>query len=129
MKYISYPPNCKKEYTDANILKAIAELTAKGPDFSRICIRFAWDEELFYPWLELQHINGFNIILLPEYLPKEEKEARKETLRVKRMLKKSFPNVAVRSNLRLDQKLFVKSLKAHKKNEHPYFSGAHFSKV
>ena len=117
MKYISYPPNCKKEYTYANILKAIAELTAKSPDFSKICIRFAWDEEryTFYPWLELQRINGFDIILLPEYLPEEEKETRKETLRVKRMLKKAFPDVTVTSNLRLDQKLLAKSLKFQKK--------------
>ena len=117
MKYISYPPNHRKEYTDANILKAITELTATSPDFSRICVRFAWDEELytFYPWLELQHTNGFNIILLPEYLPEEEEEARKETLRVKRMLKKAFPDITVASNLRLDQKLFIKSLKVHKK--------------
>ena len=60
MKYISYPPNCKKEYTDANILKAIAELTAKGPDFSRICIRFAWDEELYQIWQSTTSI-GYDI--------------------------------------------------------------------
>lgn len=117
MKHISYPPNCKKEYTDANILKAITELTVKKSSFHKICIRFAWDEEryTFYPWLEMQHIDGFNIILLPEYLPEEEEEARKETLRVKRMLKKAFPDITVASNLRLDQKLFTKFLKAHKK--------------
>lgn len=116
MKHITYPPNCRKEYTDANIVKAISELTAKSPGFSKICIRFAWDKEnyTFYPWLELQYVNGFNIILLPEYLPKEEKETRKEILRVKRMLKRAFPGVTVSSNLRLDPKLFTKSLKAHK---------------
>lgn len=36
MKYITYPPNYKKEYTDANIVKAISELTAKSPDFFNI---------------------------------------------------------------------------------------------
>lgn len=117
MKYITYPPNCKKEYTDANIVKAIVELTSKSPDFSKICIRFTWDEEnyTFYLWLELQYVNGFNVILFPGYLPKEEKEARKEALRIKRMLKRAFPSIKVTSNLRLDQKLFVKALKVHKK--------------
>lgn len=55
MKYIAYPPNHRKEYTDANIVEAISELTEKSPYFSKICIRFAWDEEnyTFHPWLEL----------------------------------------------------------------------------
>ena len=61
--------------------------------------------------------SDFGIIILPEYLPEEEKEARKEILRLKRMLKKTFPDILVTSNLRLNAKTWNEMVRKRKKEK------------
>ena len=82
---IFYPPDNKKEYTDQNIIEAITFISGHIHQFSTIYIRYAWYTEncTFYPWIKLSSLSSsdFGIIILPDYLPEEEKEARKEILR------------------------------------------------
>ena len=98
---IFYPPDNKKEYSDQNIIEAITENCT------------------FYPWIKLSSLSSsdFGIIILPDYLPEEEKEARKEILRLKRMLKKTFPDILVTSNLRLSAKTLNEMEKKKKKRK------------
>ena len=78
---IFYPPDNKKEYNDQNIIEAITFISGHIHQFSTICIRYAWYAEncTFYPWIKLSSLSSsdFGIIILPDYLPEEEKEARK----------------------------------------------------
>ena len=61
--------------------------------------------------------SDFGIIILPDYLPEEEKEARKEILRLKRMIKKAFPDILVTSNLRLSVKTWNEMVRKRKKEK------------
>lgn len=119
---IFYPPDNKKEYNDQNIIEAITFISGHIHQFSTICIRYAWYAEncTFYPWIKLSSLSSSDfgiIILLPDYLPEEEKEARKEILRLKRMLKKTFPDILVTSNLRLSAKTLNEMEKKKKKRK------------
>lgn len=116
---IFYPPDNKKEYNDQNIIEAITFISDHIHQFSSICIQYAWYAEncTFYPWIKLSSISSsdFGIIILPDYLPEEEKEARKEILRLKRMIKKAFPDILVTSNLRLSVKTWNEMVRKRKK--------------
>lgn len=118
---IFYPPDNKKEYSDQNIIESITFISGHLHQFSTICIRYAWYTEncTFYPWIKLSSLSSsdFGIIILPDYLPEEEKEARKEILRLKRMLKKTFPDILVTSNLRLSAKTLNEMEKKKKKRK------------
>lgn len=118
---IFYPPDNKKEYNDQNIIEAITFIFDHIHQFSSICIRYAWYAEncTFYPWIKLSSISSsdFGIIILPDYLPEEEKEARKEILRLKRMIKKAFPDILVTSNLRLSVKTWNEMVRKRKKEK------------
>ena len=111
---IFYPPDNKKEYNDQNIIEAITFISDHIHQFSSICIRYAWYAEncTFYPWIKLSSISSsdFGIIILPDYLPEEEKEARKEILRLKRMIKKAFPDILVTSNFYQKYQERIKSI-------------------
>lgn len=97
------------------------------PDISTSFLRFAsgmhgilkTENCTFYPWIKLSSLSSsdFGIIILPDYLPEEEKEARKEILRLKRMLKKTFPDILVTSNLRLSAKTLNEMEKKKKKRK------------
>lgn len=119
---IFYPPDNKKEYNDQNIIEAITFISDHIHQFSSICIRYAWYAEncTFYPWIKLSSLSSSDfgiIILTDEYLPEEKKEARKEILRLKRMLKKTFPDILVTSNLRLSAKMLNEMEKKKKKRK------------
>lgn len=107
MRTFSYPPNNKKEYTDDNLIDVISDYIDKLSG-KQVCLKYSIsNDNKIAPWICVSgnnRVNDYYIILLPDFSPMEEKSAKKEMLRLKRVLKRRLPNIKVQSNLRLNPK-------------------------
>ena len=105
--YMYSYPDGKKTYTDENVITSVRSSLSRCPSCNEIYIRFAFDKEkmMFYPWIsvldnQLQD-SYLGVILLPAFSLQELDLSRKETLRMKRLLQRTFPAIRVRSSLRI----------------------------
>lgn len=106
-KYMYAYPDGKKTYTDENVITSVKSSLSRCPFCNEIYIRFAFDKEkmMFYPWISVSdnqlQDSYLEVILLPAFSLQELDFSRKETLRMKRLLQRTFPAIRVRSSLRI----------------------------
>lgn len=106
-KYMYSYPDGKKTYTDENVIASVRSSLSRCPSCNEIYIRFAFDKEkvMFYPWISVSdnqlQDSYLEVILLPAFSLQELDFNRKEALRMKRLLQRTFPAIRVRSSLRI----------------------------
>ena len=110
MQTFFYPPNNEKQYSDDNIIDVISSYISQINGVPQVCLKYSIHNDKIAPWICVSgnnSINDYYIILLPDFSPMEEKSAKKEMLRLKRVLKKRLPNIKITSNLRLNPKELI----------------------
>ena len=111
-KQIRYYPgkNLKEKsytYSDEKLAEVIQELSADIPGFHRIFLWYAWvDDDIAELWVTLDtgkdvKLGESRTIMLHRYnlLQDDVNEIQKESNRIKRFLKRKFPEVQVSSGL------------------------------
>lgn len=110
MQTFFYPPNNEKEYSDDNIVNVIVFYIRQINGVPKVCLKYSINNDKITPWICVSgnnRVNDYYVILLSDFSPMEEKSAKREMLRLKRVLKRRLPNIKITSSLRLNPKELI----------------------